>query len=181
MGHAEKTAAMQERQRSSFAAMRTNAGDFDHRAFRRETRRAAGGFKSFRDSAARRLADGAAALADQEHDRVTVGVMMHTSHECIATLNTMDQTVIAQEFECPVNRDRRRTTPIRQPFHDFVGAERSVTRKQRFKHMTTHRRQTLRTRRAELFRVRDCGTGAAAVIVVRRWENHLRYCGHRGH
>ena len=125
---------------SSLAAMRTNTGDFDHRALRREIRRAAGGFESFRDGTAWRLADGAATFANQEDDRIAAGVMMHTSHKRIATFNTMDETVVPQKLERPVNRDRRRTTLIHQPFHDLVGTERLVAGKQRFKHMAAHRR-----------------------------------------
>jgi hypothetical protein len=164
---------------SLLAAMRANAGDLDHRAFRRKARGAAGAFQRLRDRAAGRFADGAAALADQEHDRIAVGVMAHASDKGVAAFDPMDETVVPQEIEGAIDRDRRWPRPMRQALHDLVGAQRSVTGKERFEHVTAHRRQPLRARRAELFRVRDRGAGAAAVIVVRRRKNHFRFC-HRG-
>jgi len=69
---------------SSLAAMRTNTGNFDHRTFWREARRAARSCESFRDSAGPCLADGAATFADQKDDRIAAGVMMPPSHKRVA-------------------------------------------------------------------------------------------------
>ena len=91
--------------------MRANAGDFDHRAFRRKAGRAAGGFERLRDGAAGRFADRAALLADQEHDRVAAGVIVHAGDEGVAALDPVDKAVVAQEIERAIDRDRRRPGP----------------------------------------------------------------------
>src|SRR5277367_5178219 len=69
---------------SSWSAMRANAGDFDDRAFWRKTRRTAGGFERLCGSAAGRLADGSAMLANEEDHRVAAGVIVHAGDEGIA-------------------------------------------------------------------------------------------------
>jgi len=61
------------------------------------------------DDANRRLADGAAVFADQEHDDVVVAVIVHASDKRVAALDAMNETVLAQKFERAVDRDRRRT------------------------------------------------------------------------
>jgi hypothetical protein len=66
-------------------------------------------FERFRDSAARRLADRAATFADQKDDRIAAGVIVHTGDERVAALDAMDETVVAQEIERAIDRDRRRT------------------------------------------------------------------------
>ena len=129
-------------------AMRANAGDFDHRAFRCKTRRTAGGFERLRGSAAGRLADGSAMLADEEDHRVAAGVIVHAGDEGIAALDPMDKAIVAQKFERAIDGDRRGPGPIRQPFNDFVGPEWLVACEQRLEHVPAHRRQPLRARGA---------------------------------
>ena len=158
--------------------MRADAGDFDHRAFGRKTRRTAGGFERFRGGAAGRLADGSAMLADEEDDRVAAGVIVHAGDEGISALDPMNKAIVAQKLERAIDGDRRRPGPIRQPFNDFVGPEWFVAREQSFEHVPTHRRQPLRTRGAQRFGVGDGRAGAAAVIVVGRWKNCRRHCCH---
>ncbi len=158
--------------------MGADAGDFDHRAFRREARRTAEGFERVCGSAARRFADGAAMLADEEDYRVTAGVIVHAGDEGIAALDPMNQTVIPQKFERAIDSDRRRPGPIPQPFNDFVGPEWFVAREQRFEYVPADRRQPLRTRGAQRFGVGDGRAGAATVIVVGRWKNCRRHRCH---
>ena len=97
---------------SSFPAMRANAGDLDQRAFRRKTRRARGCFERLRDGAARRLADGAASLADQKHDEIVAAVIVHAGDERVAAFDAMHETVVAQKIERAIDRDRRRAAFI---------------------------------------------------------------------
>jgi hypothetical protein len=161
---------------SSLAAMGADAGNFDHRAFRRKARRAAGTFKRLRNRAAGRFADGATALADQEHDRIAVGVMVHASDKRVAAFDPMDEAIVPQEIKCAINRDRGRTTAMRQALHDLISAQRLVAGKKRFEHVPAHRRQPLRACRAEFFRVHDRGAGAAVVIVAGRRKNYFGFC-----
>ena len=102
-----------EKQLSSLAAMRANAGDFDHWTFRRKARRATGAFQCLRDGATGRFADGAAAFADQEHDRIAAGVIVHAGDERVAAFDAMDQAVVPQKIERAIDRDRRRTAVCR--------------------------------------------------------------------
>jgi hypothetical protein len=158
--------------------MRADAGDFDHRAFGRKTCRTAGGFERVRGSAAGRLADGSAMLADEEDYRVAAGVIVHAGDEGIAALDPMNKTVIPQKFERAIDSDRCRPGPIPQLFNDFVGPEWFVAREQSFEHVPAHRRQPLRTRGAQRFGVGDGRAGAAAMIVVGRWKNCRRHRCH---
>ena len=84
---------------SSRPAMRANAGDFDHRAFRRKTSRAAGGFERFSGGAAGRFADRAAMLADEEDHGVAAGVIVHAGDEGIAAFDAMNKAIVAQKIE----------------------------------------------------------------------------------
>ena len=106
------------------------------------------GLRASATRAARRFADGAAAFADQKHHKVAVGVIVHAGDEGIAALDAMDEAVVAQKIERPVNRDRRRAGVVRKPFDNLVGAERPVACQQRFQHLAAYRRQALRARRA---------------------------------
>src|SRR5580658_9427546 len=76
---------------SALAAMRANAGDLDHRTFRRKARGPAGTFQRLGDGAAGRFADRAAIFADQEHDRIAVGMRMYTSDKSIPALDPVHQ------------------------------------------------------------------------------------------
>ena len=50
-----------------------------------------------------------------------------------------------------------------------------MARQQRFEHVTAHRRQPLRPRRAQLLGMGDGGAGATAVIMIRRREHRWRH------
>jgi hypothetical protein len=80
-------------------------------------------FERIGHGAAGRFANGSAVLADQKHDRIAVGVMMHAGDKCVAALDAMDETVVAQEVERAVYRDRRQPAAMRQSLDDFVSAE----------------------------------------------------------
>jgi len=168
----EKALTTTEKQLASFAAMRADAGDFDHRTFGGETDGAGRGFEGFRNRAARRLADRTAALAEKEHDDVVIGVIVHAGHEGVAALDSVHETVTAQKLERPVDGDGGGTSAIRQPLDNFVGAERLVTSQQCFEYVPTHTREPLPPLGAEFFCVGDCAAGAVAMIVARRRE----YC-----
>ena len=59
-------------------------------------------------AAAGRLADRAAAFADQEHDEIVAGVIVHAGDEGVAALDAVHETVVAQKIERAIDRDRRR-------------------------------------------------------------------------
>ena len=161
---------------SARAAMRANAGDLNHRAFRRKARGTAGTFQRLGDGAAGRFADRAAILADQEYNRIAVGMWMHTRDKGIAALDPVHQTMVAQKIERAIHRDRRRPRATPQPLHDLVSAERLVAGEQRLQHLPAHRCQPLGARDAEVFGMRDSGAGAAVMIVAGRRKNHCRFC-----
>ena len=62
--------------------------------------------------AAGRFADRAAVFADQEHDRIAVGVMVHASDEGVAAFDAMHEAVVAQKIERTIDRDRRRPAAL---------------------------------------------------------------------
>jgi len=107
--------------------MRADTGDLDDRAFRHKARRAARSFQRVRHGAAGRFADGTAPLADQEHHRITTGMMVHAGHEGVAAFDAMNEAVLAPEIEGTVHRDRRQPAAMRQSLDDLIGAKRLVT------------------------------------------------------
>src|SRR5262249_3322894 len=126
------------------AAVGADAGELDHRRFRRKTSGARGRCQRRGDLLGGGLADGAAALADQEHHEGPSGVVVHASHESIAALNAVHETVLAQELERAVGGDRCRPGPLeREPRDDLVGAERLVRAQQRGQDLAADRRQAL--------------------------------------
>lgn len=164
--------------------MRANPGNFDDRAPRRESGRARGRLERVRGAPSGRFADRAALLADQKDDELVVAVIMRTSEEGVATFDTMNNAVLAQKVERPINRDRRRPalsrrTMLRQMLDDFISAKRLVTAEQGFEHSTADRRQSLGASRTLRFRMGDRNAGAALVIVTRRRKNRLRHIRHR--
>ena len=113
--------------RRSLATVRADASDFDHRAFRYEAGRAARMLKSIGDSAAGCFADPSAALANEKHDQIAAGVMMHAGNERVAALDAMDEVILPQEVECAIDRDRRQPAAMCQSLDDLIGAKRLVT------------------------------------------------------
>ena len=92
--------------------MGADAGNLDHGTLGHKSGRSRGSLERFRDVAAGRLADGTAALADQEHDEVVVtGVIVHAGDEGIAALDAVDEAVVAQKIERAIDRDRCRAPP----------------------------------------------------------------------
>src|SRR5262245_55890098 len=62
----------------TLAAMGADAGDLDHRRFRRESDRISGGFYRRGDFRGGRLPDRATAFADQEHHQIAGRMGVHT-------------------------------------------------------------------------------------------------------
>ena len=71
------------------------------------------GLQRFRGGAARRLADRAAAFADQKHHEIVAAVIVHAGDERVAAFDAMDEPVLAQEIERAIDRDRRRPAFVR--------------------------------------------------------------------
>ena len=132
-------------------------------ALGRKAGRSRGGLERFRNVAAGRLADGTAALADQEHDEIVAAVIMHAGDEGVAALDAVDEAVVAQKIERAVDRDRRRAPMPGEALDDLVGAERAVAVQQRLEHLAAHRGEPLRAG-AHSARVR-MRAGAASVVV----------------
>src|SRR3974390_1043760 len=76
-------------------AMCAGAKTFDHWRLRREPGGARGARDRLGNHPACRLADRAAALTDQKHDRIAVRVMMHAGDESVAALDTMHKALLA--------------------------------------------------------------------------------------
>ena len=92
--------------KSSSAAVRADAGDFDDRTLWRKSRRARRGLERFSGGAAWRLADRAAALADQKDDEIVAAVVVDASHEPVASLNAVNEAVLAQKIERAMDGNR---------------------------------------------------------------------------
>src|SRR5450631_2057035 len=99
---------------------------------------------------------------------------MHAGHEGIAALDAMDEGVVAQELQRPINRDRRRPWPLRgQPLHDLIGAERLMTAEQDVQHLPADRGEAAAL--LEALRLRDRhGLAAAAAMIMIGTRKHLR-------
>src|SRR5947208_13565473 len=109
--------------------MGTDAGDLDYRHFWHEARAFDRGRQRLADRRGGRLAHRPAALADQERDRRIRPMVADACQERVAALDAMDEAVLAQELERPIDRDWRRTRArVRRLVHDLVGAERLVAR-----------------------------------------------------
>ena len=120
--------------------MCTNAGDFNERAPWRKAGRARGGFQRFGGRTARSFADGAAAFANQEDYEIAGAMIVHAGDEGVAAFDAVNESIVAEKFECPINRDWCRTRLLLQPIDNFIGAQRTVAGEQNFKHLTPHRR-----------------------------------------
>src|SRR6185437_2181800 len=86
--------------------------------------------------------------------------------------DAMHETLLAQEIERAINRDRCRPRAAhRQPVDQLIGAERGVARQQRLQHAAADRRQTLGACGADRLGVADGVAGAALMVVTGRREN----------
>src|ERR1700740_767883 len=108
-------------------AVRANAGDFDHRQFRRKAGGPRRSVEALRHRSCRNFADRTAGVADQKRHHGG-GVMVVGAGEIgIAALDAMDEAVLHQEIERAIDRDRRRPRHRFGEFVDhFIGAERPV-------------------------------------------------------
>ena len=66
-------------------------------------------------------------------------MIVHAGHKRIAACDAVDEAVVAQEIQRPVNRDRRRPGLGAKPLDDLVGAERLMTCEQSFQHLVRAR------------------------------------------
>ena len=86
--------------------MGADAGNLDHGTLGRKSGRSRGGLERFRNVAAGRLADGTAALAEEEDDEIVAAVIMHAGDEGVAALDAVDEAVVAQKIERAIDCDR---------------------------------------------------------------------------
>jgi len=160
--------------RSRRLAMRADAGDLDHRRFRREAGGARSGLDGVGDRGRGRLADGAALLADQEHHRIAAVVILYAGDEGVAAFDAVGEPLLAQEIERAIDGDRRR------PRTAFAPAGRSTHRRRaaggspaappaRGGGSASGARRVPRT----ALGMRDGVVGAALVVVIRRREHRV--------
>ena len=155
--------------------MRTNAGDFNQRTAWRKACRPRRGSKGLSSSAPRRFADRATAFADQENDKIAGAMIVHAGDKRVAAFDAVSQTVVAQKFERPINRDWRRPRLLLHAVDDFVGPKRAMAAQQNFKHLAPHRGESLRARGTLHFGMGNGSAGAALMIVVGCGENCGRH------
>jgi hypothetical protein len=99
-------------------------------------------------------------------------VIVDAGDERVAALDAVNKSVLHQEVERAIDRDRRRTRAgFAREFDDLVGAERFVTGEQRLQHLAADRRQSLGTRFAECLCMRQGVCRAAVMIMVRRGKS----------
>src|SRR5215831_6415069 len=131
-------------------AVRADAGELDHRRFRRKAGGARRGGQRRGDVARRRLPDGAAALADEKHHQRAGGVIVHAGDKGVAAFDAVHEAVLTQELERAVSGDRRQARPLeREPIDDLVGAQRLVAAQERGEHLAPDRGQALAALRAQ--------------------------------
>jgi hypothetical protein len=147
--------------------MGANAGDLDQRTAWRKPRRTRRGFQRLGGGGSWGLADGTAAFANQENDKVVGTVIVHAGDKGVAAFDAVNQAIVAQKFQRAVDRDRRWTRLLLQTVDDFIGAKRAMAGQQNFEHVAPHRREPLGARGALRFRMRNGGTAAALMIVIR--------------
>jgi len=92
--------------KSLSAAVRADAGDFDYGTLWRKTRRARRGLERFSGGPAWRRADRAAALADQKDDQIVAAVVVDANHERVASLDAVNEAVLAQKIERAMDGNR---------------------------------------------------------------------------
>ena len=100
---------------------------------------------------------------------------MHARDEGVAAFDAVNETVVAQKLERPVNRDRCWTRLLVHAVNDFVGAKRAMAAQQNFKHLAPHRSESLRARGALRFGMGNRSAGAALMVVIGRGENYGRH------
>lgn len=100
-----------------------------------------------------RFGHGAAGFADQEDDRLKMGVAMTAGEKSVPRGEPVNQAILQQKIERAVNRDRRGMFPGRggDPFDQIIGAERPPFLRQDFEHAPAPRRQLRALATAELF------------------------------
>ena len=160
---------------SRLTAVRADAGDLDHRSLGREAGGARGGLELVGDRGRRRLADLAALVAQQEHDKILAAVMADTGDEGVSAFDPVHEPVVAKKIQRAIDRDRRRPRSAARSaaLDDLVGAKRLVAFEQNLQHPAADRRQPLRTLRAMAFRVMKRIGRAAAVVMSRCVEDRL--------
>src|ERR1700730_13018938 len=147
-------------------AVRAQTGDLDNRHFRSEACTARRRGERLADRGARRLANRATAVADQECDQRACAVIVDAGEICVAARDAVDEPKGDQEFERPIDGNGRGTRTT-DGVHNVVGTQWFVARGQRLQHLAADRREPLRARRANLLGVGDRFGGATGVVVTR--------------
>ena len=130
-----------------------------------------------RDRGRGRLTDRTAFLADQKHHRIAAVVIVPAGDERVAAFDAVRKSLLAQEIQRAIDRDRRRPGATHRKFIDeFIGAERGVAREQRFKHAAARRRQPFLARRTDRLGMRNSIAGAPVMVMARRREYRVTVC-----
>jgi len=89
------------------------------------------------------FADRAATIADEENGGLMGPMAVIAGHEGVAGGEAVDQPLLDQKIQRPVDRDRRRTLarPGRKTVDHLIGAQRTASRAQLIEHPPTGGRQ----------------------------------------
>ncbi|CAD5279710.1 hypothetical protein BOS5A_210300 [Bosea sp. EC-HK365B] len=164
---------------SSVATMLAAADDFDHLIGGLEV--PAFGHAPDRLTHRRRgvLVDASADLADQERHRLIGAMAVRAGDEGVARTQTVHETLLNQEVERPIDRDRREATSTRRrdPVRQIIGADRFVVGIERLQRLAPDRRQAQAALAADLLGPRQSGGGVARMIVRMLTETMLMIMG----
>ena len=106
-------------------------------------------------------------------------MIVRAGEKRVAALDPVHEPLLHQEVERAIDGDRRRPCDMLCQFLDHVvGAERTVRRQQRLKHLAADRRETLAALLTHALRMRDRVRRAAGVIVTRFVKDGRRVLMH---
>src|SRR5262249_55799810 len=124
-------------------AMCALAGNLDHLGARPKAGLAGSARQRRADRVRGRLADGTAALADQEHHHAAGAVVVAAGDEGVAALDAVREALLEQEVERPIDGDRRRapTALVLEALDQLIGADRLMSAGQGLQDLSPDRRK----------------------------------------
>lgn len=113
------------------------------------------------------LVDAAADFADQEGDRLIGAMAMRAGDEGVARAQAVDEALLDQKVERPVDRDRREAPPARRrdPVGEIIGPDRLVIAIERLQRLAPDRRQPQAALAAGRLGPRQTGGSLGRMIV----------------
>jgi hypothetical protein len=116
------------------------------------------------------LADGAAALANQEHQDTAITVLMRASDEGVPALDAMGETLVEEEVERAIDGDGRRAMAfaVLELLDELIGADGGMGCGQGLQDLSPHEGQARAALGADTLRPRERRLGARCMVVPRR-------------